>query len=217
MQLVGHNDLQARSAYQPVIHQQGNRWIAYVGHHGGTRLNPMTGAQEFNGTSIVDVTDPKNPKYLIHIAGAPGGPESGGAQMVRLCNGRDLPKGDRNKVYMLRSVGNISHEMWDVTVPEKPALLTTIVKDLNGTHKNWWECDSGIAYLVSGVPGWRTSRMTQIYDLGDPAKPVFIRNFGLPGHQPGATGAVPTELHGPISTGPKGNREIFLRLRRPSS
>ena len=31
MELVGYNDLQARSAYQPTIHKQGNRWIAYVG------------------------------------------------------------------------------------------------------------------------------------------------------------------------------------------
>ena len=30
--------------------------------------------------------------------------------------------------------------------------------------------------------------MTQIYDLSDPAKPVFIRDFGLPGQQPGSTG-----------------------------
>ena len=36
MRLVGYNDLQARSAYQPVIHRQGDRYIAYVGHHGGT-------------------------------------------------------------------------------------------------------------------------------------------------------------------------------------
>ncbi len=28
MQLVGHHDLQSRSAYQPVIHHQGNRFIA---------------------------------------------------------------------------------------------------------------------------------------------------------------------------------------------
>ena len=77
------------------------------------------------------------------------------------------------------------------------------------THKNWWECDSGIAYLVSGVPGWRAKRMTQIYDLSDPAKPVFIRDFGLPGQQPGSTGPVPSDLHGPISTGPKGNRVYF--------
>jgi hypothetical protein len=31
MKLVGYNDLQARSAYQPTIHHQGDRWIAYIG------------------------------------------------------------------------------------------------------------------------------------------------------------------------------------------
>jgi hypothetical protein len=31
----------------------------------------------------------------------------------------------------------------------------------------------------------------------------------LPGQQPGASGDVPTGLHGPISTGPKGNRVYF--------
>ena len=43
MNLVGYNDLQARSAYQPVIVEQKGRWIAYIGHHGGVRLNPATG------------------------------------------------------------------------------------------------------------------------------------------------------------------------------
>jgi hypothetical protein len=77
---------------------------------------------------------------------------------------------------------------------------------IKDTHKNFWECDTGIAFLVSGAPDWRVRRMTQVYDLSDPAHPVFIRNFGLPGQEPGATGTVPTELHGAISTGPKGNR-----------
>ena len=62
MELVGYSDLQGRSAYQPTIHKQGNRWIAYIGHHGGTAVNPLTGQVEDNGTSILDVTDPKNPK-----------------------------------------------------------------------------------------------------------------------------------------------------------
>jgi hypothetical protein len=35
---------------------------------------------------------------------------------------------------------------------------------------------------------------------------VKIRDFGLAGQQPGATGTVPTQLHGAISTGPQGNR-----------
>src|SRR5579863_8196531 len=69
MELTGYNDLQARSAYQPVIQRQGDRWIAYIGHHAGVQLNPLTGQQEPNGTSVVDVTDPKHPRYLAHIPG----------------------------------------------------------------------------------------------------------------------------------------------------
>ncbi len=205
MALVGYHDLQGRSAYQPLVHAQGGRWIAYIGLHGGHLPNALSGHMEHNGTAILDVSDPRQPKFIAHIPGAPGG----GAQMVRVCNGAELPRADRNSVYLLRTFGNAAHEVWNVTDPARPALTSTAASKLQGTHKNWWECDSGIAYLVSGVPGWRTSRMTQIYDLGNPAKPVFIRNFGLPGQQPGAAGPVPTELHGPISTGPKGNRVYF--------
>jgi hypothetical protein len=209
MELVGYHDLQGRTAYQPVIHKQGERWIAYIGHHGDNLLNSLTAKQEHNGTSILDVTDPKKPKYLAHIPGEAGKAEAGGAQMVRVCDGSELPRADKSKVYLLRTLGNLAHEIWDVTDPAKPGLFTTIVSGLKGTHKNWWECDSGIAYLVSGIEGWRVRRMTQVYDLGDPAKPVFIRDFGLPGQQPGSTGPALADLHGPISTGPKGNRVYF--------
>jgi len=214
MRLVGYNDLQARSAYQPIIHKQGSRYIAYIGHHGGTQgvpkpVNPLNGQAEFNGTSVIDVTDPKQPKYLTHIPGLEGLGEAGGGQMVRACDGKSLPKGDPNKTYLLRTFGGQGHEMWDVTDPAAPKLITRISWDLKDTHKSWWECDTGIAYLVSGVPTWRTRRMTEVYDLSDPAKPVKIRDFGLTGQQPGATGTVPTELHGMISTGPQGNRVYF--------
>jgi hypothetical protein len=213
MTLVGYSDLQGRSAYQPTIHAQNGRWIAYIGHHGGTDaepkpLNPLSGQREFNGTSLIDVTDPRHPKYLAHIPGEEGLAEAGGAQMVRVCDGKMLPKGDPKAVYMLRTFGNSAHEVWNTADPSHPQLVSRI-GGLHGTHKNWWECNTGIAYLVSGLEGWRVHRMTQVYDLGDPAKPVLIRNFGLPGQQPGATGPVPTMLHGAISTGPDGNRVYF--------
>src|SRR6266436_4114969 len=170
MRLVGYNDLHGRSAYQPTIHHQGSRYIAYIGHHGGTPevpqpVNRLTGQAENNGTSIVDVTDPTQPKYLAHIPGLQGHYEEGGAQMLRVFGGR-------------------AHEIWDVTDPAKPALLTKIVEGLKDTHKSWWECDTGIAYLVSGVEGWRVKRMTQVFDLSDPSKPVHIRDFGLVGQEP---------------------------------
>ncbi len=214
MRLVGYSDLQARSAYQPVVHHQGNRWLAYIGHHGGTKevpqtYNPLTKQKEDNGTSIVDVTDPRHPKYLAHIPGEAGFGERGGAQMVRVCDGKQLPKGDRAKVYMLRTGGTSAHEIWDVTAPERPTLLVTVVKDLKDTHKNWWECNTGIAYLISdGRPeGWRSKRITKIYDLSDPAHPVFIRNFALVGQEPGSTmQEIPADTHGPIVVG---NRVYF--------
>jgi len=214
MRLVGYDDLQGRSAYQPTIHHQGNRYIAYIGHLGGTPeipkpVNRLTGQAEFNGTSIVDVTDPAHPRYLAHIPGTPGNYEDGGAQMTRVCDGRALPKGDPNNTYLLRVFGGKGHQIYDVTDPAKPALIWQREGELNDTHKSWWECDTGIAYLVSGVPGWRVNRMTEVYDMSDPSHPVKIRDFGLPGQQPGATGPVPEQLHGMISLGREGNRIYF--------
>ncbi len=210
LNLVGCNDLQARSAYQPIVHQQGNRFIAYVGHHGGESYNPLTKTVEKNGTSIVDVTDPRNPVYLHHIPGPSGVGEAGGAQMVRACSAANFKEHNPNRHYLLRATAN-SHQVYDVTDPANPVLVKTVVANLKNTHKSWWECDTGIAYLVSdgtdlvdatpSFPNWRANRMTQIFDLSDPANPVFIRNYGLVGQQPGSTGPVPQTVHGMIALG----------------
>jgi len=54
----------------------------------------------------------------------------------------------RGKWYLLRPNGSVSHEIYDVTDPAHPTRLVTVVEGLTGTHKSWWECDTGIAYLV---------------------------------------------------------------------
>ncbi len=185
MRLVGSHPLQARSAYQVQPHRYaGGRYILFVGHHSAQMPNPQTGEVEENGTSIVDVTDPANPVYLKHVPGV------GGAQMAQACNGADLPSGDPEKVYMLRSNGDLEHQVWDVTDPANPVLLSTPQTGLNATHRNWWQCDTGIAYLVSDLRpfGWSTYRGLQIFDLRDPESPVLIRNFALPGMEPGGLG-----------------------------
>jgi hypothetical protein len=213
MELVGQSDLQGRSAYQPIIINENGREIAYVGHHTGTAMNSLTHTVEPNGTSIIDVTDPANPKYLAHIPGSTqAGEEAGGAQMVRVCSGSVLPHGVRGKWYLLRPLGTEAQEIYDVTDPAHPSRLTVIVEGLTGTHKNWWECDTGIAYLVANKSseGWKGGNHMKIYDLSDPAKPIYIRDFGLLGQQPGATsheGLIPAiGIHGPMSAGVEKNR-----------
>jgi hypothetical protein len=168
MDLVGYDDLQARSAYQPVIQKQGERWIAYVGHHGGTKLNPLTGKQEPNGTSIVDVTNPKQPKYLAHIPGdAAGGGEAGGAQMVRVCAGSANPRADRSsknrcaaRTSGARNLGRQDPQNWTVWLPVSGSR----------THKNWWN-----AIPARLLPGWWVplAHCPHVEDsrLTDPAKP----------------------------------------------
>jgi hypothetical protein len=231
MRLVGTNDLQARSTYQPTLHKYPhNRYILFTGHHAlalqGEGLlpnaqplpsfNSLTGKNEENGTSIVDVSNPRRPQYLFHIP-VPNG-QGGGAQMVRVCDGSVLPIHD-HKIYMLRSYSNSAHEIWDVTNPSKPVDVRTVAGGnpvmgaLAGTHKSWWECDTGIAYIVGArsndaADGWRSGNHIFIFGLSDPANPVFLRDWALDGQQPGGVipphfTAVPT-IHGPISTGPDG-------------
>ena len=129
--------------------------------------------------------------------------------MVRVCSGDTLPHGVKGKWYLLRPYGNSAHEIYDVTDPAKPSKLVTIVDGLSGTHKSWWECDTGIAYLVANKreEGWHGGNHLKIYDLSDPAKPVYIRDFGMVGTQPGASASEEGEgIHGAISAGPEKNR-----------
>ena len=194
MELIGYHDLQGRSAYQPIIHRQGGKWIAYIGLHQGVELNPLTGKKEGNGTMIVDVTDPRNPVALAHIPGNRLNPEkSADAQMVRAC---DIAGG----TYLLRDAALKTRvELWNVTDPAHPKFASVVVDGLKDTHKNWWECDTGIAYLPVWEAKWR-ARQTKIYNLSNPANPVFIRDFGLIGQEPGSTAeTIPPVIHGSIA------------------
>ena len=65
--------------------------------------------------------------------------------MVRACDGRGLERGD---TYILRTQGNAGHQISDIADPARPRLVSRV--PAGHTRKNWWECDAGIAFLVSG-------------------------------------------------------------------
>ena len=194
MALVGHHDLQARSAYQPVVHAYGDRRILFVGHHAGEAVNPLTGQTEVNGLSILDVTDPASPVMLAHVP--PTGDEASGTQHVQVCDGGVLPAGDADRVYAVRTNGLLAYELLDVTDPGNPAILSTIAetgvssrpessRGNRETHKIQWECETGVGYFNGTPEGWRVTRALQAFDLrkpgGTPAHPRF-RLGGLGTH-----------------------------------
>src|SRR6266571_3337570 len=216
MKLVGHADLQGRGAYQPnFIKYPDGRIIAFAGLHPSPNLNgvpagevknPLNGnLAEHNGTMIIDITDPKNPVQKFHIKGSAGGTYT----MVRLCLGSDLPGGMSGHVYLLRNVQSSNnsvsgYEVWDVTNVSAPVIVGAL-RGIRSTHKSWWECKTGIAYLPGSkatAPLWRQAQSMVIVDWShphDPTYPLYLRTHGLPGGQPSGTGPTPTSLHGAIS------------------
>ena len=210
---LGHNDLQGRTTYQTTVHTYPDgRVIAFAGHFNGKMLNPQTGVIETNGTSLVDVTDPRNPVYVKHIPA-----NLGGARMNMICDGSVLPNGTAGHVYLLRENGAKSHEVWDVTDPANPGdgmghfvPLSIPVVGLNVTHRSWWDCRTGIAYIVGGATqaggdGWNPksspNQHLKIFSLADPAHPQYIMDFGYPGQNPGSTFVMPGTEASPIGNG----------------
>src|SRR6202035_35067 len=120
---------------------------------------------------------------LRHIPGQPGTYEAGGAQMVRVCDGKSLPKGDPNAVYMLRTFGGEAHEIWNVADPANPVLITRLAR-LKDTHKSWWECQPGGPLRVRGRPWSPPPPRPPVLPLRPPPPPRKISLLRSP--RPGA-------------------------------
>ncbi len=205
MRVVGSNDNQGRpSSDDGWIENQNGRYILYMTDSGGSAYNPQTGVVEPNGTSLIDVTHPERPVFLKHIPST-----TGSSSHVAVCSGSLLPKGTHGHWYMMRHDGSINQEMWDVTNPTNPVRLEVFLNGLSLTHHIWWECDTGIAYVIAGSASdhWYSGQHVYIYDMSDPANPVFIRQWGLVGQQPSASKTAqscyndPTGVNGPCYEG----------------
>jgi hypothetical protein len=206
MKLVGSNDLQGRPSYMPHVQKQGGRYILYAGEHVGTGayLNPMTGKTEYDGTSIIDVTNPSHPIYLKHLPSLYG-PPNNERRHVRVCAGDDLPgKKYPGKYFMVGSDGQVSHTLWDVTDPANPIFISKLIDNLTYTHKESWDCASGYIAMPQSSPSWKSGGSgctghgcnIAVFDLSDPYKPKYVTDWGLVGQTPRSTTTpVPAMVH----------------------
>lgn len=175
VEVLGWNDLQGRGTLQ--VTAKGN-WL-YVGHHNGQALNPMTGVVEWNGTTILDISNPKKPKIVVHIPNEEN-TNSRSASVV-------YNFGPLKKDYLVRNKETATFwggEIFDITDRANPVLVKRFnIGPRGGTtnffHKGWWSNETGRYYVAAGEPGYGRAYL-MIFDLSDPSNPIPISDCMLP-------------------------------------
>lgn len=223
VRLVGYNDLQGRTALVTTTKSDSanGNWV-YIGHHDAFHddkpiLNPITGKMEFNGTSILEISDPSKPRYVWHIPNETNRnsrstsvvydykfDSSGRDYLIR--NSEALTEGETGK--------DLKYQIFDITSRDSDPSKISLVGEITGTppnscgrgcggkfimrtHKGWWSQETGYFYAASGEPGFRQI-IVQIFDLKNPKEPKLVGRAWIPGLKDGEPGFEGQYSHHPI-------------------
>jgi hypothetical protein len=144
----------------------GQVWVVgstlYVGH-----MRPTS------GTTIFDIADPKRPRQLATI----DVPEGWHSHKVRVAN--DIMVVNREKFGKAApdEVGG-GLGIYDVSKPAAPKLIKQWETYGGGVHR--FDFDGRYAYISPTVEGY-VGNIMMILDLADPAKPVEVGRWWIPG------------------------------------
>jgi hypothetical protein len=144
----------------------GQVWVEgttlYVGH-----MRPT------NGTTIIDITDPRKPKIIAKIDVH----EGWHSHKVRVTGGIMIVNQEKfGKSSPADSGGGI--DIYDVSKPDKPRLITSWRTAGGGVHR--FDFDGRYAYISPTAEGY-IGNIVMILDLADPAKPAEVGRWWIPG------------------------------------
>jgi len=142
---------------------------AYIGH-----------VDKTTGTTVVDVSDPKNPRQVANVPTAP----SIHAHKVRVANGVMLV--NRERAPRPRGPAPTQEELaqpvglgiYDVSDPTRPKEILLWRCAGNGVHR--FTFDGRYAYISPEIDGY-IGNIVMILDLKDPAKPQEVGRWWMPG------------------------------------
>lgn len=191
VRVVGYSELNGRPGFKMSIREAGGRWYLYLGHFWSS------------GWSIVDVTDPADPKTVKFIPG----PDNtwtlqvdiaGNTMITALEKISDGWGGDPKKPH---GEGVL---IWDLNDPINPRQLGHFRTGGTGTHRNGYQ-GGRYMHLAAGLPGF-SGNIYQIVDIGDPARPVEAGRWWVPGQhtaggekpQRGTAASRIPSVHGPV-------------------
>ena len=176
-------------------------------------MNPITGVNEWNGTSILDITDPTKPELVWHIPNE----DNANSRFVGVVYDYEFDSEPVGRDYLIRNseVGDdLRFQIFDITERGSNPSAMTLVSEISATpenscgrgcggtlinraHKGHWSPDTGLFYSASGEPGFRTT-IIHIWDLKDPRNPQFLSRAWLPGQKDGEEGFEEQYVHHPI-------------------
>ena len=217
--LIGYHHLQGRQALQVTARsdEANGDWL-YIGHVPNTRtneatLNPITGQVEWNGTSIVDISDPSAPRLVWHIPNE-SDTNSRSVSVVYDYRFDSEPVGRDYLIRNAESGDRLKFQIFDITDRDSNPAAISLIAEIAATpenscgpgcggplfsraHKGYWSQESGLFYSASGEPGFRTA-ILHVWDLRNPALPRFVGRGWLPGQKEGEDGFEDQYVHHPI-------------------
>ncbi len=139
--------------------------IAYVAH-----------MKSPHGTSVIDVSDPKQPKALATL----GMPQGAHSHKVRVAGGVMVVNHEVNHADTRPLPADFRGGLgiYDVTKPRSPHLLTRWETAGSGVHR--FDFDGRYAYMSPTLEGY-VGNVAMIMDLKDPAHPAEVGRWWMPG------------------------------------
>src|SRR5262245_50785972 len=145
VRLVGYHDLQGReSLVVTTLSDPANGSWVYVGHHESywdskPKTNPITGKDEWNGTSILNVDDPAKPNLVWHIPNE-SNRNSRGVSVVY-----DYKFDGSGRDYLIRNSEvltegetgqDLKYQIFDITSRDTDPSKISLVSEITGTPPN---------------------------------------------------------------------------------
>jgi hypothetical protein len=152
--------------------------FAYVGHQHGPE-----------GTTILEISDPRQPKVLTRLMTSHPWSHSHKVRVVgdlMLVNSEIEPgKGDR------LSYPDGGFRIYDITTPANPKLITFVKTHARGVHR--FDVDENYAYISTEMEGF-VGNILVTYDIRNPSKPVEVSRWWMAGQN--AAGGEPPHPRG---------------------
>ena len=163
---IGYTDCDKKPAFKLALHRDDDRWFLYAGLFWQS------------GFSIIEVTNPENPRFVRYVEG----PANTWTLQVQVADGLLVTSQEK----IMEGWGHVEGQpwgegvlIWDLKDPENPELLSHWKTGGDGTHHNYY--DGGRYIYATGLPDGYQGNILQIVDIEDPRNPVEVGRWWMEG------------------------------------